>query len=101
MDDVPDNAEKIPGYDGDYLITPDGVVYSTKWSGPRKMSTRQGRVCLWQNGKRYRPMVTTLIRRTFGGDQAKNDDLAAYVEQHYGDAEEVQDWIQEKLAQAS
>lgn len=100
---IPHNAEEIPGYDGDYLLTPGGTVYSTKWDGPRRMAEFDGRVCLWRNGQRYRPRISTLLERTFGEPEeaANDDDLAAYVDEQYGDDEEVQHWIQQNLATAS
>lgn len=67
MTTIPNSAEPVPQTGGDYLVTPGGDVWSTKWGGPRKMSQSKGRVCLWLNGRRWRPMVKTLVARTFGG----------------------------------
>lgn len=67
MASIPDTAEPIPETGGDYLATPDGEIWSTKWRAPRRMSQRAGRVCLWIDGRRYEPLAQTLIDRTFGG----------------------------------
>jgi hypothetical protein len=97
---IPDTAKSIPGYDGDYLITPDGEIWSRKWRGPRPMATRSGprgpRVCLWRHGKTYEPYVHTLLERTFGAEARPDElDLVADVLAEYGDDPEVQAWAEQ------
>lgn len=66
---IPEDARPVPNFGDDYLITPDGEVWSNKWAGPRRMKTFEGdggpRVCLWRYGRRYCPDVDTLLRRVF------------------------------------
>jgi len=95
---IPDDAKPIPGFDYDYLITRDGEVWSTKWNGPRTLEQFEGgggpRVCLTRHGRRYRPDVRTLLRRTFGIEKQPTGDAALrrYVLEAYGDDPEVLEW---------
>lgn len=95
---IPAEAKEIPGFDGDYLVTRKGVIYSRKWDGPRRMQPFDGnRYCLWKNGQRYQPTVETLLERTFGQQApASNDDddLIEDVLEEYGDSNEVHQWAE-------
>ena len=96
---IPADAKPIPGFDGRYLITPGGEVWSTKWGGPRKMKLEAApggtRVCLWRNGERYRPNVNTLIRRVFGDDKPAMSDakLRAELLEEYGAGSDAVAWF--------
>lgn len=101
---IPDNARPIPGFNGDYLITPAGEVYSSKWRGPRLVETfgppEAPRVCLWRHGHRWRPNVATLVERTFDDDEALDvdaDELAGSIHEMYGDDPAVQSWLAENF----
>jgi len=97
---VPDDARPIPGLDGRYYITPDGEVWSLKWRGPRLLKTFRGcsgpRVCLSRFNQRWRPDVSTLLRRTFGiGRKPAGDaQLLRDVLDEYGDHPDVIAWVQ-------
>lgn len=95
---IPDAARPVPNFGGDYLVTPDGEVWSNKWAGPRRMSTFDGdggpRVCLWRYGRRYCPDVSTLIRQTFDVEREPIGDaqLIRDVLADYGDDPAVLAW---------
>lgn len=94
---IPDDARPIPNFGGDYLITPDGEVWSTKWGGVRKKRAFIGqngpRVCLSRFNRRYRPNVATLLMRTFGATKPRSDAaLLRDVLAEYGDDPRVLAW---------
>jgi len=95
---IPQDARPVPNFGDDYLITPDGDVWSNKWLGPRKMRTFEGdggpRVCLWRYNRRYCPDVETLRRQTFGVEKAPTGDaqLIRDVLEEYGNSAEVLEW---------
>lgn len=99
---IPNEARPIPGLDEQYLITPDGEVWGLKWDGPRRMKPRPRRggfyVCLWRFNQRWRPNISTLLRRTFGADKrpsrTADERLLAEVLDEYGDAPEVRAWAE-------
>jgi|SRR5690554_1678723 len=102
---IPDDARPIPNFDGDYLITPDGEVWSVKWGGVRKKRTFRGpggpRVCLSRFNRRWRPDVATLLRATFGiaNDKPRSDaQLFAELEDEYANDPEIRAWIEAKRA---
>lgn len=100
MKGLPKDARPIPGFDGDYYITPDGEVWSTKWGGVRPKGASGDRVRLYRNGNLYRPNVSTLIRRAFGCRKAPVNDAALIqgAMKRYGDNPEVQAWAERCLA---
>lgn len=56
----------IPGYNGKYLINEDGQVWRTTAKGTlARVSESQGRVRLYRNGQVWRPLIKTLVERTF------------------------------------
>ena len=97
---IPEDARPVPNFGGDYLVTPDGEVWSNKWAGPRKMRTFPGdsgpRVCLWRYGRRYCPDVATLLRRTFGIEPEPTGDaqLIRDVLEEYGNDPAVLAWAE-------
>lgn len=99
---IPDDARPIPNFGDDYLITPDGEVWSNKWAGPRRMKTFEGdsgpRVCLWRYGRRYSPDVATLIARTFGKreepSRAADAELLAEILEEYAGDPDVLAWAE-------
>ncbi|QDG49316.1 hypothetical protein FIV42_00765 [Persicimonas caeni] len=87
----------VDGYDGDYVISRDGEVWSLKGPSPNRLSTFAGalgpRVTLWRHGKRTQRYVHVLIKEAFGDDDVKPDDsLALYIREQYGDDPDVTAW---------
>jgi hypothetical protein len=73
-------VEPVPGYDGDYLITSKGSIYSMKSGQPEKMKTQTQDSCeavqLSRNGVTTKWSVDALQRRVFEGpdpDELYND----------------------------
>lgn len=92
----------MPGYDGLYVISRDGDVYSLHKETPEPMSPRPSpwgpRVCLWRNNKRTTPCVHKLVERAFETATWHPDaELAWYIREQYWDHPEVRDWFAREL----
>lgn len=102
----PESCEPIQGFDGLYQVAPDGTVWSLHDGEPTRKRTFPGelgpRVALYRHGVRvYQPYVHVLVRKAFGEeDQPQTDDLAWYINEHYGDHPEACKWLQETLEAA-
>jgi len=97
---LPFGAIPVPGWP-EYMVTPWGDVWSTKWTGGRLLSTWMSkagpRVCLWRNGKRWQPLVKTLTKRAFSEPDAEpeplSEDELSDIEADYGDHPDVVAWL--------
>lgn len=89
----------VPNTDGDYWVTTEGRVFSTKGGKWWELSqTRNSRVKLYRYGDLYEPKIKTLQQRAFGsGDDGRirDDHFLEYLSERYGDldAPEVQQWL--------
>ncbi|QDG52194.1 hypothetical protein FIV42_16030 [Persicimonas caeni] len=102
----PQQCMPIEGFDGQYAVCPDGTVWSLHDDEPTKKQTFAGehgpRVALYRFGRRvYQPYVHVLVRRAFGDERPEPRDLGWYIREHYGDADEVEEWIQDTFSQES
>lgn len=82
-----EEAVEVANFDGAYLVTASGNVYTTRFGDPRPMSTYgdPARVKLSRNGNRYDPLVETLVRETFGDEDPvyRDDRLRWYLRVQY------------------
>jgi len=88
----------VEGFDHAYAVTTEGRVFSLKAAEPRQLSVHDGgKVKLYRHGKRYRPMASSLVNRTFYPEETaaySSADLAWYLRTHYGghEVDTVRQW---------
>lgn len=92
----------MPGYDGVYVVSRDGEVYSLHNAKPEPMAQQASpwgpRVCLWRNGKRSMPCVHKIVERAFSTATWHPDaELAWYIREQYWSHPEVRDWFAREL----
>lgn len=88
----------VEGFDHAYAVTTEGRVFSCKAAEPRLLSVKaNGQVVLFRYGKRYEPLATSLVQRTFHPENKiaySSNDLAWYLRTHYGEhsVDTVRQW---------
>lgn len=96
----------MPGYEGDYVVSRAGEVWSLHKAAPARMRPQPSpwgpRVCLWRNGKRAFPCVHKLVELAFARPTRHPDaELARYIQQTYWNHKEVRDWFAHELGAES
>lgn len=101
VSDLPGEAKPVPGYDGDYALSPDGVVYSKKrgvWSEKTAWVEHGHRtVELYRFGERTRRRIAVLVEEVFGGPREEVPDdlpLLWYLRRQYSGLGEAGEFLQ-------